>query len=145
MRTARSARPSATGRLGLALATVMVAACTGSAGPSPSIPPSPASGSAARISATPVANPSAATAPVAWRRVADIPTPRSEIAVAVWHQSLVFAIGGQGGPQRVERYDAAADKWDRGPDLPIGVDHTMAAVAESLQSNAPHGTRLPLR
>jgi non-specific serine/threonine protein kinase len=54
-------------------------------------------------------------------------------------QSKVFVIGGFGGPQRVELYDAAADRWERAPDLPIGVDHAMAATSEGLQSAAPQG------
>ncbi len=54
-------------------------------------------------------------------------------------QSKVFVIGGFGGPERVERYDAAADRWERAPDLPIGVDHAMAAASEGLQSTAPQG------
>lgn len=54
-------------------------------------------------------------------------------------QSRVFVIGGSGGPQRVELYDAAVDRWERAPDLPIGVDHAMAAASEGLESAAPQG------
>ena len=107
--------------VGLALAAVL-SGCSGAA----TAPPS-----------STVASPRAATA--AWRRIADIPTPRSEVAAAVSHGSIVFVIGGQGGPQRVERYDATADRWDRAPDLPIGVDHAMAAASAGLQSSAPQG------
>jgi len=76
----------------------------------------------------------------AWRRIADLPTPRSELATAVSQQlGRVFAIGGAGGSERVERYDPVADRWDRAPDLPIAVDHAMAAAVEGLQSSAPQG------
>jgi len=75
-----------------------------------------------------------------WRRIADIPTARSEVAAAVSEQqSRVFVIGGAGGPERVELYDAATDRWGSAPDLPIGVDHPMAAASEGLQSAAPQG------
>ena len=88
----------------------------------------------------PPSAPATGSAPVAWRRIADIPTPRSELAVAVSAQlGRVFAIGGAGGPDRVERYDPATDRWDRAPDLPIAVDHAMAAAVEGLQSAAPQG------
>ena len=75
-----------------------------------------------------------------WRRIADIPTARSEVAaVLAQQQRKVFVIGGFGGPDRVERYDATTDRWDRAPDLPIGVDHAMAADVAGLQSAAPQG------
>ena len=75
-----------------------------------------------------------------WKRIADIPTGRSEIAVAVsGQQSKIFVIGGFGGPERVEWYDLARGSWERAPDLPIGVDHAMAAASEGLQSSAPQG------
>ena len=84
--------------------------------------------------------PPSASAPATWRRIADMPTPRSELAAAVSQQvGRVFTIGGAGGPQVVERYDPAADRWDRAPDLPIAVDHAMAAAVEGLQSAAPQG------
>lgn len=96
--------------------------------------------SAAPASASAVASarPGALTAP--WRRIADIPTARSELAAVVsQQQGMVFVIGGFGAPERVELYDPAADRWERAPDLPIGVDHPMAAASEGLQSAAPQG------
>jgi non-specific serine/threonine protein kinase len=51
----------------------------------------------------------------------------------------VFVIGGFGGPERVELYDPATDRWERAADLPIGVDHAMAAASEGLQTGAPQG------
>lgn len=118
-----------------ALAFILtITSCTAPAPTAPSPIPSAAA-------STPAAAPSAtAPAQTAWRRIADIPTPRSELATTVSDQlGRVFAIGGAGGPDRVERYDPAADRWDRAPDLPIAVDHAMAAAVEGLQSSAPQG------
>lgn len=50
-----------------------------------------------------------------------------------------FVIGGFGGPDRVESYDDATGRWERRPDLPIRVDHPMAARVIGLQSSAPQG------
>jgi hypothetical protein len=124
----------------LVVVTVLTG-CSSTGSPSTPATPSPfAVGTAAPpvpVSASTV--PTATVGTAAWRRIADIPTARSEIAAAVWQQSKVFVIGGQGGPERVEWYDATADRWERAPDLPIGVDHPMAAVIEGLQSSAPQG------
>ena len=118
----------------LALAAALIGDC----GPTASAPIATAAGTAAIVSAP--ATPRATAEAGAWRRVADIPTARSEVAAVASDQlGRVFVIGGQGGPQRVELYDPAADRWERGPDLPIGVDHAMAAAAEGLQSGAPQG------
>jgi non-specific serine/threonine protein kinase len=64
---------------------------------------------------------------MAWRRIADIPTPRSEVAAAVFRES-VYVIGGFGGGRVVEIFDG--QRWRRGPDLPIEVDHAMAAAVD---------------
>ena len=126
--------------VGLAIAAV-ISGCSGAATAPRSATTTPFAAATAvqtaPASTSAVASPSAVTA--AWRRIADIPTPRSEVAAAVSHGNGVFVIGGQGGPQRVERYDATAERWDRAPDLPVGVDHAMAAAAEGLQSSAPQG------
>src|SRR5438105_15596807 len=75
--------------------------------------------------------PPSASAPATWRRIAAMPTPRSELAAAVSQQvGRVFTIGGAGGPQVVERYDPAVDRWDRAPELPNDLDHPMAAAGE---------------
>lgn len=66
---------------------------------------------------------------MSWSRVADIPTPRSEVA-AVLFREQIYVIGGFGGTNVVERYDPVGDRWERQPDLPIGVDHPMAAAVE---------------
>jgi non-specific serine/threonine protein kinase len=112
----------------LVFATALLVACQ----PAVSAPSAAPTGTTATAGAT--------AAAAAWRRIADIPTARSEVAAAVSEQqSRVYVIGGFGGPERVERYDAAADRWDRAPDLPIRVDHAMAAASEGLQSAAPQG------
>src|SRR5437773_11853919 len=51
------------------------------------------------------ASPSAAgaTSPAAWRRVADITTPRSEVAAAVF-RGVVYVVGGFGGGNIAETY-----------------------------------------
>jgi non-specific serine/threonine protein kinase len=66
----------------------------------------------------------ASTAPLAWRRIPDIPTGRSEVAATVFRNE-VYVIGGFGGGRVVEIYDG--QRWRRGPDLPLEVDHAMAA------------------
>lgn len=60
----------------------------------------------------------------AWRRIPDIPTGRSEVAATVF-RSDVYVIGGFGGGRVVEIFDG--QRWRRGPDLPLEVDHAMAA------------------
>ena len=71
---------------------------------------------------------------LAWRRIPDIPTGRSEVAAAVFRDE-VYVIGGFGGARVVEIFDG--QRWRRGPDLPLGVDHPMAAaVAESSGAGA---------
>jgi len=67
---------------------------------------------------------SASLAATAWRRIADIPTARSEVAAAVFRNE-VYVIGGFGGGRVVEIFDG--QRWRRGPDLPVEVDHAMAA------------------
>lgn len=115
--------------LALVLAAQLAVACRSAS----SVP------SATPASPSVVARASAAPATAAWRRIADIPTARSEVAAVVSQQHAVYVVGGLGGPQRVERYDATVDRWERAPDLPIGVDHPMAAASEGLQSAAPQG------
>lgn len=130
----------------LTLAAVLVLACEAAA-PAPAASPAqpvpsatPAGASAVPSPGAATAVPSAGTATAGWRRIADILTGRSEVAAVVSAQeSKVYVVGGFGGPDRVERYDASADRWDRAPDLPIRVDHPMAAASEGLQSSAPQG------
>ena len=67
------------------------------------------------------------TSALAWRRIPDIPTGRSEVAATVFRNE-VYVIGGFGGPRVVEIFDG--QRWRRGPDLPLGVDHPMAAAVD---------------
>src|SRR6266516_928805 len=70
------------------------------------------------------AAPSGSSAAIAWRRIADIPTARSDVAATVFRDE-VYVIGGFGGGRVVEIFDG--QRWRRGPDLPVEVDHAMAA------------------
>jgi non-specific serine/threonine protein kinase len=88
--------------------------------------------SAARTTIPSAAVPTAATsssAPNVWRRITDIPTPRSEVAATVFRGGI-FVIGGFGGGRVVERYDPSLDRWTRLTDLPIEVDHATAAAID---------------
>src|SRR5512132_411995 len=81
----------------------------------------PPSTSSAASGSTGASSPAA----LAWRRIADIPTGRSEVAATVF-RSEVYVIGGFGGGRVVEIFDG--QRWRRGPDLPLEVDHAMAAA-----------------
>jgi len=86
--------------------------------------PTPSAGSSPPASSTPAASSPAA----AWRRVADIPTPRSEVAAAVF-RGVVYVVGGFGGGNVVETY--VPDRWSAGPRYPVVVDHAMAAGVDA--------------
>ena len=75
-------------------------------------------------SASPVASGVAST----WRRVADITTPRSEVAASVF-RGVVYVVGGFGGGTTVETY--VADRWSRAAPYPLAIDHAMAAGVET--------------
>jgi non-specific serine/threonine protein kinase len=109
----------------LVLVGLLLAACIdpGRGAPSSTSHLFVGSASPAAVSASPPASASPTT--LAWRRIADIPTPRSEVAAAVLRDE-VYVIGGFGGGRVVEIYDG--QRWRRGPDLPIEVDHAMAAA-----------------
>lgn len=67
----------------------------------------------------------------AWRRVADIPTPRSEVAAAVF-RGVVYLVGGFGGGNVVETY--VPDRWSAAARYPISADHAMAAAVDTAGS-----------
>src|SRR5712692_461701 len=90
-------------------------------------PPPAASFAIPIATATTAAAATVTAPPMAWRRIADIPTPRSEVAAAVFREN-VYVIGGFGGGRVVEVFDGQS--WRKGPDLPIEVDHAMAAAIE---------------
>lgn len=100
----------------------------------------------APISSQTAGAPTAATAPTSrptatgtrsgeWGRIQDIPTPRSEVAAAVF-ANTIFVIGGLGGPTAAERYVPISAAWRTEPALPVGVDHAMAA---GIQAGAHFG------
>src|SRR5574341_1566302 len=68
----------------------------------------------------------------AWRRGANAPTPRSEVAAAVLG-GKIYVVGGFGGGTGglVEAYDPAADRWERRAPLPVGLHHTAAVALDS--------------
>jgi N-acetylneuraminic acid mutarotase len=72
--------------------------------------------------------PTTSSAAATWRRVADITTPRSEVAAAVF-RGVVYVVGGFGGGTVVETY--APDRWSTAPRYPIAVDHAMAAGVDT--------------
>src|SRR2546426_8985835 len=87
-------------RRSLGLIALALAACTA--------PPAPVGTPPRAASPTSTPGPATASAPLAWRRLADIPTPRSEIAAAVYQQDKVYVIGGGGGPAPGGGADARA-------------------------------------
>jgi hypothetical protein len=67
--------------------------------------------------------------PLAWRRIADAPTERQEVAAAVVG-GKIYVVGGlvsNGATAAVEIYDPASDSWTAGPPLPLALHHAMAA------------------
>jgi non-specific serine/threonine protein kinase len=115
-----------------ALFALLLASCA----PVTTIPsgPSPATTSGPPATAL---TPAASSAAAGWRRIADIPTPRSEVAAAV-DGSAVHVIGGFGGDRVVETYLTAGDRWLLSGVLPIGVDHAMAAPLPGVRGEASH-------
>ena len=69
-------------------------------------------------------------APQAWLTLSPMPTPRTEVAAAAAGGRIVVAGGFDGDGHTVatvEVYDVEADEWSEGPDLPLAVNHAMAA------------------
>ena len=122
-------------RLALLLALVAVACQPIEVGRSSGAPSASGSG----VSGGAPGSTSGAAPPAQWRRISDIPTPRSEVAAAVYQQDKVYVIGGFGSADRVERYDAATGRWDRLADLPHGVDHAMSASVFGIQTSGDEG------
>src|SRR5687767_653834 len=88
-----------------------VAACTG--GPAPPLPAGP--------------GPSGAQ----WRRLADAPSERTEVAAAA-AGGVIAVVGGYLGSgftvSTVEILDTRSGTWREGPDLPEPVNHAMATT-----------------
>jgi len=71
----------------------------------------------------------------AWRRLAPVPTERTEVtAAAVGRRIWVLGGYAPGGATlaTAEVYDTATDTWTRGPDLPVAVNHAMAATLDGV-------------
>lgn len=70
-----------------------------------------------------------------WRKMAPVPTPRTEVAAAE-SAGKIFVAGGfdKDGVtvSTLEIYDVSSDSWSKGPDLPIEVNHATAAAIGGL-------------
>lgn len=81
----------------------------------------------------PTASPAPRASGLEWTSLSPVPTPRTEVAAAV-AGGRIYVAGGFGPPDRtvatVEVYDIAADAWERGPDLPVAVNHAMAVALD---------------
>ena len=117
----------------LAIATLLVACqgtvpATSTPAPSAAASPPAASSTAAPTASALARSPTPQPTPTltGWGELEPLPTPRSEVAATVF-ANTIFVIGGIGGPQVVERYIPISRAWKREPDLPVGVDHAMAA------------------
>jgi N-acetylneuraminic acid mutarotase len=73
--------------------------------------------------------------PAEWETLSSAPNQRTEVAAAAAGGKIYLA-GGFVPPGRtvpiVEVYDVAADSYARGPDLPLAVNHAMAAAWEGV-------------
>jgi hypothetical protein len=71
----------------------------------------------------------------AWRRLAPLPSERTEVAAAAVGRRI-WVLGGYAPDgatlARAEVYDTATDTWSRGPDLPVAVNHAMAATLDGV-------------
>ena len=71
----------------------------------------------------------------AWRRLAPVPTERTEVAAATVGRRI-WVLGGYtpdgATVATAEVYDTTTDSWSRGPDLPVAVNHAMAATLDGV-------------
>jgi N-acetylneuraminic acid mutarotase len=84
-----------------------------------------------------------------WRTAAPIPLPRSEVAAAAVGSEIVV-VGGflesRESSSRVDAYSPGRNRWRRLPDLPVGVNHPMAAASRGrLYVLGGYGATGPLR
>jgi Kelch motif protein len=72
----------------------------------------------------------ASAAPPRWHSAAAVPVPRTEVAAALFGREIGvvggFLASGQNSG-RADAYSPARNRWRRLPDLPVRVDHAMAA------------------
>jgi hypothetical protein len=66
-----------------------------------------------------------------WQRAAPLPDERTEVAAAVVNAEIAV-VGGfladGSSSRRVDAYSPSRNRWRRLPDLPLGVNHSMAAA-----------------
>lgn len=66
-----------------------------------------------------------------WKHAAPLPVPRTEVAAALLAGREIAIVGGfvESGANvsRVDSYSPATNRWRRLPNLPVAVDHAMAA------------------
>ena len=78
---------------------------------------------------SPLSTPPPAASGLAWRQLAGAPSPRTEVAAAA-AGSRIYVVGGLTADgatvATVEVLDTATGRWERGPDLPVAVNHAMA-------------------
>ncbi len=77
-----------------------------------------------------------------WQALAQIPSPRSRLAVAA-HDGQIYAIGGEtadGVSDAVAIYLTESDEWTRGPSMPTAVANISAVAAEGV-IYVPGGSR----
>jgi Kelch motif/Galactose oxidase, central domain len=71
----------------------------------------------------------------AWRKLAPAPSERTEVAAAAVGDRI-WVLGGYAPDgatlATAEVYDTATDTWARGPDLPVAVNHAMAATLDGV-------------
>ena len=66
-----------------------------------------------------------------WQSDPPLPVPRSEVAGAQWRGYVAVAGGFLADGEssgRVDLYNSRVEQWERLPDLPIAVNHAMAAA-----------------
>jgi Kelch motif len=106
-------------------AVLGLAACTG--GPAPEGGPD--------RTAAPASTAAPAAGEPAWRRLAEAPSPRTEVAAAAVGDRI-WVLGGYGPDgatlATAEVYDTSTGTWARGPDLPVAVNHAMAATLDGV-------------
>jgi N-acetylneuraminic acid mutarotase len=66
-----------------------------------------------------------------WEARSPLPEPRSEVAGTLWRGQIVVAggfVADGGSSARVDLFDPERNRWARLPDLPLAVNHAMAAA-----------------
>jgi N-acetylneuraminic acid mutarotase len=74
---------------------------------------------------------SPASAPTQWRTAAPLPLARSEVAAALVGREIAVVggfVGDGGSSARVDLFSPGRNRWRRLPDLPVRVNHAMAAA-----------------